>query len=84
MKPINKKYSLRDFYTEEGKSLKCNYKHYWATFVRYREMQVCSESMYKLFKKLYRVNGWHKMSVINRNIGKGYSASDIGMARIER
>lgn len=73
----NNKYSLRDFFTEEGKSLRCEYNYYHNTFMRYREMRVCSSAMWFLFKKMYRINGWHKLDILHKRIGKGYCASNI-------
>jgi len=84
MKPTNSKYSLRDFYTEEGKSLRMDYKKYWNGCCRYREKKIVSTAIWKLFKKMHRINCWHKMDVFHRNIGKGYTCSTIWAAQIRK
>jgi len=75
-------YTLRDFYAEEGKSLVMNYDHYWSGISRFKESKVVSKSMYNLFKKLYRVNGWHKMHILHQRLNKTYCSSDISMAKL--
>jgi len=75
-------YSLRDFYTEEGKSLVMTYDHYWSSIARFRKDKVVEKSMYNLYKKLYRVNGWHKMHILHKRLNKSYCLTDISMAKI--
>ena len=82
MKSINSKYSLRDFYSEEGKSLCMNYKYYWNGCCRFRKKKIVKTAIWKLFKKMHRINGWHKMDVFHKNIGKGYSYTTISTARL--
>lgn len=80
MKPINARYSLRDYYSENGKSLKHPKNEYWDTFGRYPEKAVCRNSWYFLIKKMYLINGWHKMDVLHSRLKKGHCFSDIRMA----
>lgn len=75
-------YTLRDFYKEQGKSLRMSYSRWWGEVARYRESKVVSSAVWSLSKKLHRVNGWHKMDVLHKRLKKGYSITNIDMARL--
>lgn len=70
-------YSLRAFYAEEGKSLIMEYSHYFNGACRYRAKKICINVLYGLHRKMHRINGWHKLDVFHKRIGKGYCASKI-------
>lgn len=76
------KYTLRDFYSEEGKSLKMKYSYYSNGCCRYATKVICRTAFWSLHKRLHRINGWHKLDVIHKRIGKGYSCSRLGEAEL--
>ena len=77
------KYTLRDFYTEHGKSLKMSKIRWDNGSGRYVTKRIVRSAYWALHKKLHRVNGWHKMQVFLKNTGRGYCASAIWDAKID-
>ena len=75
-------YSLRNFYAENGHSLKIDRNQYRKTACRYYKKKIVHSAFWALHKKLHRVNGWHKLDVFRRNTNRGYTASAILDARL--
>lgn len=73
-------YTIRDFYKENGKSLKMPYQNYWDDVVRWKHRGNQRNAFWSLFKKLHRVNGWHKKEIIKQRLNKRYNFTAISMA----